>query len=406
MRALPRFVTTSFVTKRGFGFIFAAIALFVIGDVTRTGWVQIADAVFWGAVLFSALIAPFASGGVTAIPRFSGRGRSDDGSLSQGDSVSVDVELINRRPWPRFGLTLAFNLYVNDVLVTKTAAERVRFHVSYLAPGATVTILGRFPLVRRGNHRLAEGVVMSDAPFGMFKRRQSQHHESSVLVYPAPVEVDLPASRLVQSGERPTPVTARSGEEVAGSRPYSTGDSARSIHWRNSARAGRLMTKAYSATEQAAPVLVIGRSAETEVAEAELSLDDRCRVATGVAFASGLHGVPLSMVVGRALPQMSWNELRAHVATLTSSAMAQLREELDSLQPGTSIAVILDVEDHEGVETVVASAPRMASTDVWLLSRPGEEFEWRASRVANALKSVGASVSVIERPLPALDVTS
>ncbi len=401
MRGLPRFVT-----KRGFGFTFAAVGLFVIGDVTRTGWVQIADAVFWAAIIVSALMAPLSSGGVTAVPRFSARGRSDDRALSQGDTVSLDVDVVNRRPWPRFGLTLAFNLYVNDVLVTKTAEERVRFHVSYLAPGATTRVEGRFPVVRRGAHRLADGVVMSDAPFGLFRRTHRQREESSVLVYPAPVEVELPVSRLVQTGERPTPVTARTGDEIAGSRPYSTGDSARSIHWRNSARTGRLMTKAYSAVEQDAPVLVIGRGADADPTQAELSLDARCRVATGVAFVSGQRGVPLSMVVGRGLPQMSWDELRAHVATLATTAMPPLREELDSLPPGTSIAVVLDVDDHDGVETVVANAPRMASTDVWLLSRPGEEFEWRASRVANALKSVGASASVVERPLPPLDVAS
>ena len=166
------------------------------------------------------------------------------------------------------------------------------------------------------------------------------------------------------------------------------------------------MTKAYSAVEQDAPVLVIGRGADADPTQAELNLDDRCRVATGVALASGQHGVPLSMVVGRGLPQMVWDELRAHVATLTTTAMPPLREELDSLPPGTSIAVVLDVDDHDGVETVVANAPRMGSTDVWLLSRPGEGFEWRASRVANALKSVGASASVVERPLPPLDVAS
>ena len=151
---------------------------------------------------------------------------------------------------------------------------------------------------------------------------------------------------------------------------------------------------------------MIGRGVAADVAKAELSLDDRCRVAAGIAFESGQHGIPLSMVVGRGLHQMSWGELRAHVATLTTASMAPLAEELDSLPPGTSIAVVLDVDDNDGVEAIVASAPRMASTDVWLLSQPGEEFEWRANRVASALKSVGAAVSIVERPLPPPDSTS
>ena len=398
MRGLPRFVT-----KRGLGFAFAAVGLFVIGDVTRTGWVQIADAVFWGAIILSAAIAPFLSGGLTAAPRFFTHARSDDGALSQGDTVGIGVEVVNRRPWPRFGLTIAFNLYVNGNRVTKSTEERVRFYVPFMAPGATVRVEGRLPVMRRGTHLLADGVATSDAPLGLFRRTQRLKEESSVLVYPTLVEVTLPTSRLIQTGERPTPVTARTGEEVAGSRPYNTGDAARSIHWRNSARAGRLMTKAYSAVEQDAPVLVVGRGAETDAPRAELALDDRCRVAAGIAFESGKSGLPLSMAVGRNLPRMSWDELRAHIATLTARSMPPLRDELDSLPPGTSIAVVLDADDHDGVEAIVASAPRMASTDVWLLSQPGDDFEWRVSRVANALKAVGAGVTVVERPLPPLE---
>jgi hypothetical protein len=39
-----------FITRRGIGFTVAAVGLFVVGDVTRTGWVQVADALFWGAI--------------------------------------------------------------------------------------------------------------------------------------------------------------------------------------------------------------------------------------------------------------------------------------------------------------------------------------------------------------------
>jgi uncharacterized protein (DUF58 family) len=390
-----------FLTRRGFGFIFAAVNLFVIGDVTRTGWVQIADAVFWGAIFASVLVAGISSGGLRVSPRFfvSSQGSGGPGT-AQGDEVGIEAEVINNWPLPRFGVTLSYNLYVNDHLATLHADQRVKIHVPFLAPRSRTIVKGSMTSSRRGMHRLADGIAASDAPFGVFKRSQRQTGETALMVYPAPVEIELAPSRLVHAGERPKPVTARSGEEVVGSRPYVVGDSARSIHWRNSARAGRIMTKAFAATEQETPVLLVAGGSMLDASKAEESLDDRCRVAAGVSLESGKHGVPLSMLTGRTSQRVSWAETLAHLAALTSSTVQPMADQLTRLDPAASVAVIVDVADSESVSALVADAPRLSSLDVWLLAEPSDEHEWQANRVASALRSVGAYVSVVERPLP------
>jgi uncharacterized protein (DUF58 family) len=392
-----------FLTRRGLGFILAAVGLFVIGDVTRTGWVQIADSVFWGAIVISAIVPAFSSGGLTASPRFFLRERQDRASgPAQGDEVGIEADIVNHWPVPRFGVTLTYDLYVNEGLTTNRADERVRLFVPFIAPLARMTVTGSMRPPLRGLHRLANGVASSDAPFGLFKRRQRQAADTSLLVYPAPVEVELSPSRLVQNGERPRPVTARIGDDIAGSRPYVRGDARRDIHWRNSARAGRMMTKAYAATEQETPVLLVARG--TSIPNADRALDDRCRVAAGVALASGASGVPLSLLAGRDARAMTWPETLAHLASLSSATAARMRDQLNRLAPSASVAVIVDVADDESISAVASGAPRLSSLDVWLLADEADKDGWSASHVASALQSVGAHVSVVTRPLPAPEV--
>lgn len=398
-----------FLTRRGFGFIFAAVSLFVIGDVTRTGWVQMADAIFWGAILASALVAGISSGGLRAAPRFfrtesSGTGNELDVGFAQGGTVGVEAEVVNRWPVPRFGLTLSFNLYVNDHLVTPHRDQRVKLHVPYLAPRARIVVKGSMVANRRGMHRLADGVMASDAPFGVFKRSQRQEAETALMIYPAPVQVEFGPSRLVHSGERPKPVSARAGEEVVGSRPYVLGDSARSIHWRNSARSGRIMTKAFAATEQETPVLLVAGGLIAGIDKLEESLDDRCRVAAGVSLESGKTGVPLSMLTGKTTRRVSWPETLSFLASLTSATVQPMADQLGRLDPAASVAVVVDAGDAESLSAIVADAPRLSSLDVWLLAEPSDEFQWQSNRVASALRSVGAYVSIVERPLPAPEV--
>lgn len=395
-----------FLTRRGFGFIFAAVSLFVIGDVTRTGWVQIADAVFWGAILASALVAAMSSGGLRATPRFFLiASPGDNPGTAQGESVGIEAEVINRWPLPRFGVTLSYNLYVNDHLVTPHSDQRPKLHMPFLAPRSRTVVKGSLVTSRRGMHRLADGVAASDAPFGVFKRSQPQVAETALMIYPAPVEIELGPSRLVHAGERPKPVTARSGEEVVGSRPYVIGDSARSIHWRNSARAGRTMTKAYAATEQETPVLLVAGGSILDRTKSEESLDDRCRVAAGVSLESGKSGMPLSMLTGRATQRVTWAETLSQLAALTSDTVQPMADQLTRLESSAAVAVVVDVADDESISAMVAEAPMLSSLDVWLLAEPTDEHQWQANRVASALRGVGAYVSVVERPLPAPEVS-
>ncbi|MEE8518070.1 MAG: DUF58 domain-containing protein, partial [Dehalococcoidia bacterium] len=267
------------ITRRGIGITVAAVGLFVIGDVTRTGWVQIADSFLWGALFASALLTASFSRGFDAVmwPEATPESSERPGP-TQGGWARLVVELRNQRPWPRFGISLSYDLSVNGTLQGSNGAGPVKLYVPFIGPNATITVEGWLRLDRRGQYVFANGVLSSEAPFGLFRRRHRVTGNASLLVYPAPADVEVPAERSVREGERLSPVAARMGEEVSGSRPYAVGDPARDIHWRNSARAGRLLTKSYTTSEAPTRQLLLGGPQTGDSDADERSLDDVVRV--------------------------------------------------------------------------------------------------------------------------------
>ena len=151
-----------FITRRGIGFTLAAVGLFVMGDITRTGWVQIADSLFWGALVISVPLALMSSGGLSFTPGLHRMARTSAPGATQGEEAEVVIDVRNRRPWPRFGLTFTYDLQVNDVLMTQRTQDRVKLHLPFLGPFAHVAVRGQLPLRRRGLHRLSGGAAVGE----------------------------------------------------------------------------------------------------------------------------------------------------------------------------------------------------------------------------------------------------
>lgn len=112
------------------GFALAAVGLFVIGDVTRTGWIQIADALLWGTLAASAVVAGLSGTRIEMTPRLGWHGSTGHGAGGlgpfQSDDAQLVVEVRNPRPWPRVGATISFDLHVNGQLTTPDDGSRVR----------------------------------------------------------------------------------------------------------------------------------------------------------------------------------------------------------------------------------------------------------------------------------------
>ncbi len=369
-----------FITKRGIGFALAAVVLFVVGDVTQIGWVKMADALLWGTLVASAVVAGLSGARLEMTPRLGwhGSARPDPEGLGpfQDDDTQLEVEVRNSRPWPRFGATIGFDLYVNGELTTPEDGSRVRLFIPFIPAAGSLSVHGRLPGGRRGLHTVRDGTATFDFPFGLSRRRQRYGGETSLLVYPVRAGVALPEAQRTPSGEAPRPVTVRTGDEVSGSRPFAPGDLARHVHWRNSARTGNLLTKTFTAAESPAPVLLLGAPSADGGADAERALD-----------------------ASPGAPALTWAEVLGYLARVTTRSLPPLREALRALAPGVTVAVVLEAADRDSVEALAAAAPRLTETSAWLLAGERVAGERERDGARELLHRAGVHVELVERPL-------
>jgi uncharacterized protein (DUF58 family) len=119
-----------------------------------------------------------------------------------------------------------------------------------------------FPRVaeRRGVFTAAPVTLSSGAPFGLMRAKRTLEVSSPMTVVPGWVE--LRSFPILEPSSYPSDVLherARTGagEEFLGVREYRPGDSPRAVHWRSTARAGRLMVREYEEHPSARVAVVL-----------------------------------------------------------------------------------------------------------------------------------------------------
>ena len=100
---------------------------------------------------------------------------------------------------------------------------------------------------QRGRFRLGPMTLTSGDPLGLFHLQRQLPATSTLIVYPATVDISAfaPSAGYLPGGEAMRRRTHYITTNVAGVREYAPGDSFSRIHWRTTARTGRLMVKEF-----------------------------------------------------------------------------------------------------------------------------------------------------------------
>jgi uncharacterized protein (DUF58 family) len=115
-----------------------------------------------------------------------------------------------------------------------------------------------FPL--RGHYRLGPLVLQGSDAVGLFTRSVEAGRAAEVLVYPRPLPLPKVYLRGLSSyrlSELRTAPLAGATQEFYGIRPYQYGDDLRRIHWKSTARTGRLAIKEYEHRVSTAATIVL-----------------------------------------------------------------------------------------------------------------------------------------------------
>lgn len=179
-----------------------------------------------------------------------------------GELVTVEMVVWSDRRIRRPLVSISDNLPSRMAVAERTASLPV-------APAFDVPIRTqyRFRPLKRGRFRWSTVTVYGTDALGlqtMSKTYEVSPTEVLVVPTPLPLELDLPSASGWGSAETEAGQARGAGIEPRGVREYTSGDSIRYIHWRSSARAGRLLVKEFETGSHAAVGFVIQRTTGSE----------------------------------------------------------------------------------------------------------------------------------------------
>ena len=376
------------ITRRGVGLVATAIFTFLLARLTQVGWLYLLDAMLWGIVLFSLVLPWLFVASLTMRRRLARReGRAGVPGPSEGEVVQLELGLENGKPWPRYFLSASYLCS----LASPDESDQ-RFFVPRLAGGGATAMVTSVRCHRRGMHHLGPVTVQSKAPFSLFRRRRRLPAPMSVLVYPRVYPLRrLPLLDGMQ-GTATRPRKTRTGQEVAGSRPFVPGDPLRHLHWRNTARLGTPFVKEFEDMQENTLTIVFDSSRDIGEGQGTV-LEYFIKLAASVAGYAIEQGASVRVLTGR-LPDhdMLWEPLLKELALLEAGHGHPLPTLVESVPAGSKVLALVSEEDVSGMEALGRRGGEMSGMAVVVLEGFGPDGPMGAGSVADTQRRIGVPV--------------
>jgi uncharacterized protein (DUF58 family) len=172
-----------------------------------------------------------------------------------GEEIVLEIEVANRKPLPLPWLQIEDELPDKVTLLkgkTETMIEDRVILTNMFPINMYHRVKRRFPMrcQQRGAFVFGPTYIRSGDLFGFFRREMKIDKEDYLLVYPrlVPLEKLGIPSRQLFGDIRLKRHLFQDPVLTAGVRDYVTGDSLKRIHWKSTARLGKLQTKVYEPT--------------------------------------------------------------------------------------------------------------------------------------------------------------
>ncbi len=196
----------------------------------------------------------------------------------------------------------SFSIEVED-LVGKTPLDKRCYFLKIPAAKSQRTSY-RHTFIRRGLYTMTGYRLATKFPFALFRKSRDVDAPLEVLVYPARVTVPRPTPRTTSRGETSANRLGRRGE-FFGLRERRVGDDRRDIHWRSSARTGRLLVREYE--DELARRVVIGVDNALPQAVREAAADGAITPAGEAQVAAVERAISVAASLAAAYLEVGWS---------------------------------------------------------------------------------------------------
>ena len=198
----------------------------------------------------------------------------------------------------------------------------VEFGVPLLRPGHSITEELEIPPLPRGVVTVGPVTTVRSDPVGLLRREHAFEDEHELFVHPRTVALPSTSAGLVRDLEgNASRRLVDADMSFHAIREYAPGDSQRQVHWKSTAKTGRLMVRQYEESLRSRMAVVLG-AASQEYLDA-----DEYELAVSAAASLGLRAVrdarDIVIVTGAEIPRVVKGRLRAirRVPTVTPRQM-------------------------------------------------------------------------------------
>jgi uncharacterized protein (DUF58 family) len=148
----------------------------------------------------------------------------------------------------------SYSIEIEDLVAGKPLDKKCYF--LKVPPGRVQRTSYRHTFSRRGLYRFTGFRIGTKFPFALFRKTRDVDEPGEVLVFPTVYAVPPPTPRSQHQDGAAAVRLGRRGE-FFGLREYRNGDDRRDIHWRSTARSGRLLVREYEEESQKRATLFI-----------------------------------------------------------------------------------------------------------------------------------------------------
>jgi uncharacterized protein (DUF58 family) len=343
-------------TRRGWALLAIALGLYAFANQTQVGWLYVFSALGLALWLSCLGLPGRILRGLRLARRINGSALGADLELYCGDAVTLDLELYQSGRAP--GLQIAG---VEHCPLASAPDRQWPFFLPFVRAGQTETLTYTTTCARRGWFTFGAVPLSTRAPFGLWAARRlaPAAGPDGVLVFP---EV-RPLERLDlfdrQAAPEATFARVGAGGEFMGVREYRPGDPRRHVHWRTTARAGRLIVKEFADEMQPALTLALDlRAAAVIGGEDDNTLELGIKVAASLAHHARQRGLPVRLLTNnRQWPApsgpLSWWALMSYLARVEAGGDEPLAAGLRQVTASTFVAAVLPTPDPAVVTPLV-----------------------------------------------------
>lgn len=253
-------------------------------------------------------------------------------TVQAGDEAEVAVRVTNRRGWPIPWI------FVEDQAPAGFPCLGENKRLAVLMPGRSIELKYRLLCTRRGYHRVGPLLMESGDLFGLQRRFRTGEQRDYVAVLPTIAYIDTfnIAAKRPQGPVRISNRVYADPARINAIREYVPGDPMNTIHWKATARTGKLHVKTFEPSSVTGGTIVLDLHEDSYVPEhKEERIELAITVAASLAYLLQMSGEQVGLLTNaRDAAEVARFEAEGAAALSRSDANAALEDD----EEGTRIS--------------------------------------------------------------------